>query len=160
MEEVCSSETLENTYKSKRCYKPEDRQRQDDINLNKNINTIKKTQKIFGVSNEVGFKINEENTKYMSISRNENVGQKHSLNIPVVNKSFENVPHTAYLGRMVTNQNYFHREVTSGTNLLSILMLPDYVQINGDSSVVPDTLLNLLRNLNTYCSHVGSERAS
>jgi len=51
-----------------------------------------------------------EKTKYMVMSRHQNVGQNH--NLLVANKSFESVTKFKYLGITVTNQSRIHDEVT------------------------------------------------
>jgi hypothetical protein len=45
----------------------------------------------------VGLEMNLEKTKYMSVSRDQNIGQKHSMKI--VNTSFENVAKFKCLGK-------------------------------------------------------------
>jgi hypothetical protein len=53
-------------------------------------NTIKKnTQNILDASKEVGLEVNPEKTKYMLLSRHQNAGQSHDINIG--NRCFENV---------------------------------------------------------------------
>jgi hypothetical protein len=52
---------------------------------------------------EVGLEINVDETKYMLLSRHQNVGQ--NWDIKIVNRSFENVSQFKYLGTTVTNQN-------------------------------------------------------
>jgi hypothetical protein len=47
--------------------------------------------------------INVEKTKYMLLSRHQNVGQ--NLEVKIVNRSFENVSQFRYLGTTITNQN-------------------------------------------------------
>jgi hypothetical protein len=63
----------------------------DDVNLlGDNIDTLKKTQKLLiSASKEVGLEIKIEKTKYMLLSRHQNVGRIHDRNI--ANRSFENV---------------------------------------------------------------------
>jgi hypothetical protein len=63
----------------------------DDGNLlGNNIGTIKKnTETLIGASKEVGIEINIEKTKYMLVSRHQNVGQNRDIKI--ANRSFENV---------------------------------------------------------------------
>jgi hypothetical protein len=63
----------------------------DDVNLlGDNIDTIKKnTGTLIDASKEVGLEINAEKTKYMFLSRHQNVGQNR--NIKISNRSFENV---------------------------------------------------------------------
>jgi hypothetical protein len=70
----------------------------DDVNLpGDNIDTIKKNVEILiDASKEVGLEINVEKTKYMLLSRHQNVGQNRDIKI--ANRSFENVSQFKYLG--------------------------------------------------------------
>jgi hypothetical protein len=73
----------------------------DDVNiLGDNIETL------IDASKEVGLEINVEKTKYMLLSRQQNVGQNRDIRI--ANRSFENVSQFKYLGTTVTNQNLIH----------------------------------------------------
>jgi hypothetical protein len=72
--------------------------------LGDNRDTIKKnTDILIGASKEVGLEINVDKTKYMLLSRHQNVGQNRGIKI--ANRSFENVSQFKYLGTTVTNQN-------------------------------------------------------
>jgi hypothetical protein len=69
----------------------------DDVNLlGDNIDIIKKnTGTLIDASKEVGLEINvEENTKYMLLSRHQNVGR--NLDIKIEKRSFENVSQLKY----------------------------------------------------------------
>jgi hypothetical protein len=83
----------------------------DDVNLPAdNIDTIKKnTESLIDASKEVGLEINVEKTKYMLLSRHQNVGQ--NWDIKIANRSFENVSQLKYSGTTVTNQNCFRRKL-------------------------------------------------
>jgi hypothetical protein len=61
----------------------------DDVNLQgDNIDTIKKnTDILIDASKEVGLEINVEKTKYMLLSRHQNIGRNRDIK----NRSFENV---------------------------------------------------------------------
>jgi hypothetical protein len=68
----------------------------DDVNImGGNINTIKKTEAFLDTSKEVCPEVNQEKTKYMLMSRSQNTGQKHSINI--ANRSLEDVAKFKYL---------------------------------------------------------------
>jgi hypothetical protein len=75
----------------------------NDVNLlGDNTDTIQRnTETLIDASEEVGLEINIENTKYMLISRHQNVGQNRDIKIE--NRSFENVSQFKYLGTIATN---------------------------------------------------------
>jgi hypothetical protein len=77
----------------------------DDMNLlGNNMGTIKKnTETLIDASKEVGLEVNVEKTKYMLLSRQQNVGQNRDLKI--ANRSFEYVSQFKHLGTTVANQN-------------------------------------------------------
>jgi hypothetical protein len=62
----------------------------------------------------VALEINVEKTKYMLLSRHQNVGQNRDIKI--ANRSFENVPQFKYLGTTVTNQNSIQEEIKRRLN--------------------------------------------
>jgi hypothetical protein len=77
----------------------------DDVNiLGGSIHAIKKnTGALVFASKEVGLEVNAEKTKYMVMSRNQNAGQNHNINLD--NKSFERVEQFKFLGATLTNRN-------------------------------------------------------
>jgi hypothetical protein len=82
-----------------------------DVNLlGDNLDTIKKsTETLIDASKEVGLEINVEKTKFMLLSRHQNVGQNRDIKI--ANRSSANVSQFKYLGTTVTNQNFFQEEI-------------------------------------------------
>jgi hypothetical protein len=77
----------------------------DDVNLlGDNIDTVEKNNEtLINASKEVGLEINVEKTKYMLLSRQQNVGQNRDMKI--ANRYFENVSQFKYLGTTITNPN-------------------------------------------------------
>jgi sorting nexin-29 len=88
----------------------------DDVNLlGDNIDTAKKnTETLIDPSKEVGLEINVEETKYMLLSRQQNVGQNRDMKI--ANRSFENISQFKYLGTTVTDQNLMQEEIKRRLN--------------------------------------------
>jgi hypothetical protein len=88
----------------------------DDVNLlEDNIDTIKKnTETLIDASKEVGLELNVEKTKYMLLSRHQNVGRNRDIKITT--RSFGNVSQFKYLGTTVTNQNLTHGEIKERLN--------------------------------------------
>ena len=75
----------------------------DDVNiLGRSILTIKKRAEASVVaSKEIGLEVNADKTKYMIMSRDQNLGQSH--NIKIDNSSFERVEQFKYLGTTLMN---------------------------------------------------------
>jgi hypothetical protein len=69
---------------------------------------------LIDASKEVGLEINVEKTKYMLLSRHQNVGQNQDIKI--ANRSFENVSQFKYLGTTVTDQNLIQEEIKRRLN--------------------------------------------
>jgi hypothetical protein len=112
----------------------------DDMNLlGDNIDTMKKnTETSIDASKKVGLEINVEKTKYMLLSRHQNVGRY--WDIKMGNRSFGNVSQFKYLLTTVTNQNVSQQEINwrlnsgnacyhSAQNLLSSRLLSKNLQI-------------------------------
>jgi hypothetical protein len=85
----------------------------DDVNIvGENIDTMKKNRKLLlDASKEVGLEVNPEKTKYMLVSRCQNVGQRQSIKIG--NRSLKAFK---YLGTTLTDQNCIHEEIKSRLN--------------------------------------------
>jgi hypothetical protein len=77
-----------------------------DVNLlGDNMDTIKKnTEALTDANKEVSLEINVERTKYMLLSRQQNVGQNRHMKR--ANRSFEIVSQFKYLETTVTNQHF------------------------------------------------------
>jgi hypothetical protein len=83
--------------------------------LGDNTDTVKKNMEtLLHASKEVGQEINVDKTKYMLLSRHQNIGQNR--NIKIANRSFENVSQSKYLGTIVTNQNLIQEEIKRRLN--------------------------------------------
>jgi hypothetical protein len=78
--------------------------------LRDNKDTIKKnTETLIDASKEFGLEANAEKTKYILLSRHQNVGQLHDIKI--VSRFFENVAQLKYLATTVTDQNSIQEEI-------------------------------------------------
>jgi hypothetical protein len=60
----------------------------------------KNTEPLIDASKEVGLEINVETSKYMLLSRQQNIGQNRDIKI--ANRSCENVSQLKYLGKRVS----------------------------------------------------------
>ena len=85
----------------------------DDVNiLGGSIHAIKEyTKALVVASREIRLEVNVDKTKYMVMSRDQNAGRSHSMNID--NGSFEKVEEFKYLGTTLTNQNFIQEEIKS-----------------------------------------------
>jgi len=85
----------------------------DDVNiLGGSVHTIKKiTEALVVGSKEIGLEKNADKTKYMVMSRDQDAGRNHSIEID--NSCFERVEEFKYLGTILTNQNSIQEEITS-----------------------------------------------
>jgi hypothetical protein len=88
----------------------------DDVNIfGGRVHAIKKnTEALVVASKEIGLEVNAEKTKYMVMSRNQNAGQNHNINID--DKFFERVEQFKYLGTILTNRNSIQEEIKSRMN--------------------------------------------
>jgi hypothetical protein len=85
-----------------------------DINITEQ-NIIKKNREaLLDASKEAGLEVNPEKTKYMLMSYNQKIGQKHSITI--ANRSFEDVAKFKYLGATLPDQHGMHAEIKSRLN--------------------------------------------
>jgi hypothetical protein len=93
-----------------------------------------------------------EKTKYMLLSRHQNVGQNRDIKI--ANRSFENVSQFKYLGTTVTNQNLIQEEIkrrfnsgnacySSVQNLLSSRLLSKNLKIRIYKTIILPVVLYL-----------------
>jgi hypothetical protein len=86
----------------------------DEVNiLEDNIDTIK-TGTLIDANKGVGLEVITERTKCMLLSRHQNAGQNHDINI--AKRSFENVTQCGYLGTTITNQNLIQEEIKRRLN--------------------------------------------
>jgi hypothetical protein len=88
----------------------------DDVNLlGDNIDTIKKNiETLTDASKEIGLEIKVEKTKYMLLSRQQNVGQNRDIKI--ANRSFKNLSQFKYFGTTVTRQNLIQEDIKRRLN--------------------------------------------
>jgi hypothetical protein len=88
----------------------------DDVKLlGDNIDTIKRnTENLIDASKEVRLEINVDKTRYMLLSRHQNVGRNRDIKIAY--RSFGNVSQFRYLGTIVTNQNLIWEEIKRRLN--------------------------------------------
>jgi hypothetical protein len=85
----------------------------DNVNiLGERVHTVKENAKALVVAaKEVGLEVNADKTKYMVMSRDQNAGRTHSMEID--NGSFERVEEFEYLGTTLTSDNSFQEEIKS-----------------------------------------------
>jgi hypothetical protein len=78
----------------------------DDVKiLGGSVRTTKENAEAFVVvRKETELEVNADETKYMVLSRDQNAGRSHRINID--NSSFESVEELEYLGKTLTNQIY------------------------------------------------------
>jgi hypothetical protein len=66
-------------------------------------------------SKGIGLEVNADKTKYMFMSRDQNAGRSHNINID--NSSFERVEEFKYLGTTLTDRNSIQEEMKSSLKL-------------------------------------------
>jgi len=89
----------------------------DDVNiLGGSKHTVKENAEALVIATkENGLEVNADKTKYMIMSRDQNAGQNHSMNID--NSSVERVEEFKYLGTTLTNQNSIQEEIKNRLKL-------------------------------------------
>jgi len=85
----------------------------DNVNiLTESVHTIKKNAETFvATCKETGLEENADKTKYMVMSRDQNAGRSHDLEIDY--GFFERVEEFKCMGRTITNQNSIDEEIKS-----------------------------------------------
>ena len=83
----------------------------DDVHiLGGSVHTMKENaEALIVASKKIGLEVNADKTKYMVMSRDQNAGQSHSINID--NSSSERAEEFKYLGMTITNQNSVQEEI-------------------------------------------------
>ena len=89
----------------------------DDVNiLGGSVHTVKKNaEALVAATNEIGLEVNAHKTKYMTVFRDQNAGQIHSMKMD--NSPIERVEEFKYLGTTTTNQNSIQEEIKSRLKL-------------------------------------------
>jgi sorting nexin-29 len=83
----------------------------DDVNiLGGSVHTVKKiAEALVAATKEIGLEVNAHKTKYVTMFRDQNTGQIHSMKMD--NISIERVEEFKYLGTTLTNQNSIQEEI-------------------------------------------------
>ena len=71
----------------------------------------KNTETLVVTSKKIGLEVNANKTKYMGMSRVQNAGRSHNININI--KPFERMEHFKYLRKTLTNQNSIQEGITA-----------------------------------------------
>ena len=80
------------------------------------VHTVKENaEALIEANKEIGLEVNDNKTKYMVMSRDQNAGQSHSLKTD--NSSFERVEEFKYLETPLTNKNSIREEIKSRLKL-------------------------------------------
>jgi len=69
------------------------------------------TEDLVVASKEIGLEVNADKTKCTFMSRDQNAGRSHNINID--NSSFESAEQFKYLGTVLTHQNSIREEIKS-----------------------------------------------
>jgi sorting nexin-29 len=88
-----------------------------DVNiLGGSVHAVKENAEALVVATkEIGLEVNVDKTKYMVMSRDQNVGRGHGVKID--NSSIEGVEEFRYLGATLTDQNSIQEEIKSRLKL-------------------------------------------
>ena len=88
----------------------------DDVNiLEEGIYTLQENaEALVAATREIGLEVSADKTKYMVMSRDQNVGQNHSVRID--DNTFERVEEFKYLGTTLTIQNSIREEIKRSGN--------------------------------------------
>ena len=74
------------------------------------VHIVKKNaEALVAPTKEIGLEVNAHKTKYVTVSRDQNAGQIHSMKMD--NSSIERVEESQYLGTTLTNQNSIQEEI-------------------------------------------------
>jgi hypothetical protein len=124
----------------------------DDINiLGGSVRTIENNaEALIVIGKDYGLEVDDEDTKYMIMSRGLNVVRSH--NIKNVNSSFEKVEDLIYLGKILMNKNFLQegikRRLKPGNvcyhsvhNLLSSTLLFKNIKIKIYRTVIVSVIL-------------------
>jgi len=85
------------------------------LKLGKNIKYHREnTEALLQANRDIILEVNTEKTKYMVVSRQQNVGQNH--NLLIANKSFGNLTWVTYWETTETSQNCIQEEIKSRLN--------------------------------------------
>ena len=72
---------------------------------------MENAEALVAVTREIGLEVSADKTKYMVMSRDQNVGRIHSVRID--NNTFESVEDFKYLGTVLTHQISIAKEIKS-----------------------------------------------
>jgi len=89
----------------------------NDVNiLGGSVHTVKENaEALLVATKEIGLEVSADKTKYVIMSRDQNVGRSHSMKND--NSSIERVEEFRYLGTTLTNNNFIQEEIKSRLKL-------------------------------------------